>query len=742
MCSRRPVAVAAGRGHDFSPLRGRPGRAYYRGFAAPEDLMKLRNALLPLALLAALPTIASARGFDVRDMVALDRVSSPTLSPNGTVLVFAKSEMNPELTKASTGLWLRDLRAGDAAAPKRLTPEGWNVDAPAFSADGQTVYFLSAKSGHQQLYAIAATGGEPRQLTDFAVDVDSFKLSPKGDRIVFSAGVFQDCGSDLTCTQKKIETAGAAKASGKVFDSLFVRHWDTWNDGRRNTLFVAVLPTAEGKPVVGASAISATLAGDIPSKPFGGNDDYTWSPDGRSVVASIRIPRPYGSNGTGGGATGNDEAWSTNFDLYRLDAAGRQAPVNLTAANPAWDAGPVFSANGKTLYYRAMKRPGFEADRFALIALDLASGKTREIAPSWDRSAGEIVLSADGKAIYTSADDLGEHPLFRIDIATGKVVKLVGEGSVHAPVLAGPTLAFARNSLKSGDQIYITDPDAKTLHAITPSAAQALPDVQFGDFEQFSFKGWNGDTVYGYVVKPYNYQPGKKYPVAFLIHGGPQGSFGNGWSTRWNPQTYAGQGYAVVMIDFHGSTGYGQAFTDAISQHWGDRPLEDLQKGWAAAQQQYSFLNGDKACALGASYGGYMTYWIAGNWNQPWKCLVDHDGVFDNRMMGYSTEELWFSEWENGGTPWQNPAGYEKFNPVLHVDNWRVPILVIHSQQDFRIPVEQGLAAFTAAQRKGIASKLLYFPDENHWVLKPQNSILWHDTVNAWLKQYIGDNQP
>ncbi|WP_140723066.1 S9 family peptidase [Pseudomonas sp. Hp2] len=689
--------------------------------------MKLRTALLPLALLAALPVLASARGFEVRDLVALDRVSSPTLSPNGDVLVFAKRQMNPELTKASTSLWVRDLRTRDLAPPKQLTPDGWNVNSPAFSADGQTVYFLSAQSGSQQLYAVSSTGGKPRQLTDFAVDVDSFKLSPNGERIVFSAGVFQDCGSDLACTKKKVDESAASKASGKVFDSLFVRHWDAWNDGRRNTLFVADLPAkAKAKPITEATAISAGIPGDAPSKPFGGNDDYAWSPDGTSVVASIRVE-------------GCAEPWSTNFDLYRLDANGRTSPVNLTRTNLAWDAGPVFSADGRSLYYRAMKRPGFEADRFGLMVMDLGSGKTREIAPDWDRSAGEIVLSPDGRSIYTSADDMGEHPLFRIDIASGKVEKLVAGGSVGSPVLAGSTLAFTRNSLKSGDQILVADGDAKGLREITPSAAEKLPDVQFGDFEQFSFKGWNDETVHGYVVKPYNYEPGKKYPVAFLIHGGPQGSFGNGWSYRWNPQTYAGQGYAVVMIDFHGSTGYGQAFTDAISQHWGDRPLEDLQKGWTAAQQQYGFLNGDKACALGASYGGYMTYWIAGNWNQPWKCLVDHDGVFDNRMMGYSTEELWFSEWENGGTPWQNPAGYEKFNPVLHVDKWKVPILVIHGQQDFRIPVEQGLAAFTAAQRKGIESKFLYFPDENHWVLKPQNSILWHDTVNAWLKQHIGD---
>ena len=686
--------------------------------------MKLRHALLPLCLLAALPTLAAARGFDVRDMVSLDRVSAPTLSPDGGVLVFSKRVMDANKTKASNSLWRRDLRTRDMAPPKQISPEDWNVNSPAFSRDGQTLYFLSAKNGSQQLYAMPAEGGTPRQLTDFPVDVDSFKLSPQGDRIVFSAGVFQDCVSDLACSKKKLDALEASKATGKVFDSLFVRHWDTWNDGRRNTLFVAPLPKAEAKAST-ATAISAKIAGDAPSKPFGGSDDFEWAPDGKSVVASIRV-------------AGRQEPWSTNFDLYKLDAAGSKAAVNLTKANPAWDAGPVFSADGKTLYYRAMQRPGFEADRFALMALDLASGKAREIAADWDRSAGEIVLSADGKAIYTSADEMGEHPLFKIDIASGQATKLVGEGSVGSPVLAGETLAFTRNSLKSGDQIFVADSAAQNARAITPSAAEMLPDVQFGDFEQFEFKGWNNDTVHGYVVKPYNYKPGKKYPVAFLIHGGPQGSFGNGWSYRWNPQTYAGQGYAVVMIDFHGSTGYGQAFTDAISQHWGDRPLEDLQKGWASAQQQYKFLNGDKACALGASYGGFMTYWIAGNWNEPWKCLVDHDGVFDNRMMGYSTEELWFSEWENGGTPWDNADKYEKFNPVNHVKNWTKPILVIHGQQDFRIPVEQGLAAFTAAQRKGVESKFLYFPDENHWVLKPQNSILWHDTVNAWLKDHIG----
>ena len=690
----------------------------------------LRNALLPLCLLAALPAMADARGFDVRDMAALDRVSSPTLSPAGQVLVFAQREVDFDTGKSETGLFSRNLLTRDVAPPRRLTPAGWSVNSPVFSPDGGTVYFLSAKGGSQQLYAIPAAGGKPRQLTDFALDVGSYRLSPDGSRIAFSADTFADC-ADFACTSKRLADTKASKASGVVYDQLFVRHWDTWSDGRRSRLFVAELPGSKAKPVATALAISGALDGDIPSKPFGGSEDYAWSPDGRSVVASVRV-------------AGKQEPWSTNFDLYRLSVDGRAAPVNLTADNPAWDAGPVFSADGKTLFYRAMKRPGFEADRYALMAMDLADGSRREIAPEWDRSPSQVVPSADGSTLYVTAQDTGEYPLFRIDVASGDVAKLVGDGTVSSFDIAGDTLALSRNSMQTGDVIYTTTLAADTLRAITPTAAERLPEVQFGAFEQFSFKGAGNATVHGYVVKPWNYREGETYPVAFLIHGGPQGSFGNGWSYRWNPQTYAGQGYAVVMIDFHGSTGYGQAFTDAISGDWGGKPLVDLQRGWAAAQEKYDFLDGDRACALGASYGGYMINWLAGNWfdrqgNAPFKCLVNHDGVFDTRSMGYVTEELWFTEWENGGTPYDNPKAYEKFNPVNHVSKWKVPMLVVQGEKDYRVPVDQGLSTFTALQRRGIESKLLYFPDENHWVLQPHNSVLWHDTVNAWLKQHIGD---
>ena len=693
--------------------------------------MNLRQAVLPVLIALVLPLSpvadAATRGLQPKDLATLDRWSSPVLSPDGRLLVVAKREVDFDGNKAATSLWLENLVARDAAPPVRLTPEGWNVNSPVFSPDGGVVYFLSGKSGSSQLYSIPVDGGTPRQVTDFPVDVGGFQVSPDGQRIAFNAEAFIDCRSDLACTGKRLKAEADSPATGVVYDRMFVRHWDAWNDGRLNRVFVATLP-GDGAAVSTATAIASDVVADIPSRPFGDSSEYTWAPDGQSLVLSART-------------ADRTEPWSTNFDLYRVSADGSGAAENLTAGNPAWDTGAVFG-DANTLYYRAMKRPGFEADRFGLMALDLATGERREIAPGWDRSAGSVVVSEDGETLYVTAQDTGEHPLFAVHVDSGGVTEIIGDGSIGSVSLAGGTLAFTRATLASGAQVFVGGINGAPERAITPSAADMLPEVGFGAFEQFTFNGWNNETVHGYVVKPWNYEEGRKYPVAFLIHGGPQGSFGNGWSYRWNPQTYAGQGYAVVMIDFHGSTGYGQAFTDAISQHWGDRPLEDLQKGWKAALRKYQFLDGGNACALGASYGGYMVNWIAGNWHTPasgaWKCLVNHDGVFDTRMMGFVTEELWFTEWENGGTPWTVPQNYEQFNPSRHVDKWRVPMLVVHGEQDFRIPVSQGLAAFTALQRQGIESKFLYFPDENHWVLKPHNSVLWHDTVNDWLQQHLG----
>ena len=402
--------------------------------------MMLRHAFLPLLMGALLPAAAQAsRPLDVRDMAALDRISSPVLSPDGRLVVFAVRQTDLDANKSRTGLWIENLVARDAAPPLRFTAEGMSVNSPAFSPDGKTVYFLSAKSGSMQLWSQAVSGGDAVQLSNYAMDVGGYKLSPDGKSIALAFEVFNDCDT-LDCSKKRVDEMAARKARGVVFEKVFIRHWDTWADGRRNQVFVASFG-ADGKLAGEPAKLSRGIDGDIPSKPFGDVDEFAWSPDGRSIAFSVRI-------------AGKSEPWSTNFDIFLAPVAGTDAPKNLTAANPAWDAGPVFSADGKTIYYRAMKRPGFEADRFALMSLDLASGASRELDPQWDASADNIKLSADGKRIYTTAQELGQHPLFSFDIASGQATRVAGDGSIAAFDLAGDTLVFVRNSLKSPGDLF------------------------------------------------------------------------------------------------------------------------------------------------------------------------------------------------------------------------------------------------------------------------------------------------
>ncbi len=686
--------------------------------------MTLRLLVIGAALAAATSAHAAPRGMTVEDLANMDRVGSPALSPDAARVVYTVRSTNMEKNRGATQLWMIDLRAA-RPVPQQLTSHDANAADPEWSPSGDAVYFLSSRSGSSQVWRLPAHGGEATRVTDLPLGVDSFRVSPKGDRLAVTLGVFRDC-ADLACSKKRGDEVEKNKATGKVYDQLFVRHWDTWNDGRRNVLYTLPLDAA-GKAGREPVSLSGTLDGDVTSKPFGDRAEYTFSPDGQRVVFAVRV-------------AGKTEAWSTNFDLYEVPAAGGAAPRNLTGDNPAWDTKPQFSPDGKTLAYLAMKRPGFEADRFHLVLQDVASGRKRVLAESWDRSIADYRWRADGKALLANADDVGQHRLFALDAASGKVTALTGQGYVAEFDTRRDTTVIAHATLSGGAQLYKLPANASSEQKPAPLTtlnAARLADVRMGAYEQFSFKGANGDTVYGHVMKPWNAQPGQKYPVAFLVHGGPQGSFGNSWSYRWNPQVYAGAGYATVFIDFHGSTGYGQAFTDSISGDWGGKPLEDLKKGLAAAGEKFPWLDTANACALGASYGGYMMNWIEGKWSDGFKCIVNHDGVFDQRGMAYSTEELWFTEWENGGTYYDNPEGYEKFNPVHHVKNWKTPMLVIQGDLDFRIPTAQALGTFSALQRQGIKSKLLVFPDENHWVLKPANSILWHHTVLGWLDEHL-----
>jgi dipeptidyl aminopeptidase/acylaminoacyl peptidase len=468
---------------------------------------------------------------------------------------------------------------------------------------------------------------------------------------------------------------------------------------------------------------------DCPSKPFGGSEEFDVSPDGRTVVFTAKD-------------AGREEAWSTNFDVYAVPADGSAPPKKITAS-AAWDTQPKFSPDGRKLAYLAMRRAGFEADRYDVVLRDWTTGSERRItlradeSPRGDRSPSEIVWAPDGKEFFCSAAHLGQQALFAVDAASGKARILVGKGTVTSPQRAGNRILYGMHSLLGPTELFTVARTGGEPTRVTRLNDQKVAAARFGTPEQFSFKGAGGDTVHGYVVRPADFDAAKKYPVAFLIHGGPQGSFGNDFHYRWNPQAYAGRGYAVVMIDFHGSTGYGQDFTDAISGDWGGKPLEDLKLGLAFALEEYQFLDGERIGALGASYGGYMINWIAGAWPEGFKCLVCHDGNLDERMAYYDTEELWFPEWEHGGTPWDNPEGYAEHNPVDLAKNWRTPMLVIHGGKDFRVVETQGMSTFTLLQRKGIPSKFLHFPDENHWVLKPANSILWHDTVLDWLDRWL-----
>jgi dipeptidyl aminopeptidase/acylaminoacyl peptidase len=462
---------------------------------------------------------------------------------------------------------------------------------------------------------------------------------------------------------------------------------------------------------------------DCPSKPFGGPEEYTFSPDGKALVFTARD-------------AGREEAWSTNFDLYRVGVDGATAPENLTAANEAWDTQPAFSPDGKTLAYLAMRVPGYESDRLRIVLRSWPDGNARVLTEAWDRSPSGLAWSEDSRTIYANASNLGHRSLFAVDASSGETRTVIAHGNVRAMAEAGGRILFAMAHLRSPVELYSVRPDGSDMRSITRLNAEKLAAARMGRPEQFTFAGWNDETVHGWIVEPADFDPEKSYPVAFLIHGGPQGSFSNGFHYRWNPQAYAGAGYAAVMVDFHGSVGYGQAFTDSIRGDWGGKPLVDLQKGLAAALERYPWMDGDRVCALGASFGGYMVNWIAGNWPERFRCLVNHDGNLDERLAYFDTEELWFPERDHGGTPWDNPEGYEKQNPVNYVKHWKTPMLVVHGARDYRVVDTQGISTFTALQRLGVPSKLVYFPDENHWVLKPHNSIFWHETVLGWLDRW------
>lgn len=677
----------------------------------------MKKLLLASAALAIVAIPATARQLTIEDVTMLSRVSAPVVSADGHWLVWQQRETDIAKNKGRFDLWRLDLTVKGATPEKLVADPAINETSPQFSADGKTVFFQSDQGGEDNVWSVAITGGAATQVTNLKGGLGGFKVAPTGDKLLIWADRLPGAPTSEPAMVKKADDAG----NGRTYDQLFVRHWASWADGTRSQLFV--LPMAGGKATGYGKAIEGALVGDAPSKPFGGGEEVSWSADGKTVYFALR-------------EAGRIEPLSTNLDIFSAPADGSAAPTNLTDANDGMDNLPTVSPDGKYLAWFAMKRPGYEADRQVLMLRDLATGKVTALTDSWDRSVGSIAWGVDSKTIYVTAEDTQENPIWSVSL-TGKVTRLTKEGNVSAVVPTAKGLLFAMNSLTAPDDFYWLA--GKKTTRLTSVNAAKLAGIDMPTVTRFSFTGANNDTVWGYAVKPAGLAADAKIPMAFMVHGGPQGSSNNSWSYRWNPAVFAGAGYALVAIDFHGSTGYGQKFSDDIRNNWGGWPLEDLKKGYDAATSKFSWIDGNNACALGASYGGYMMNWIEGQWPDRFKCIVQHDGVFDARAMAYETEELWFDEWEHGGKAYfQDPAAFEKWNPVNFVDKWKTPQLVITSEGDYRIPYTQGIAAFTALQRREIPSRLVVFPGGSHWVLSPKESRQWYREVLGWLGKWTG----
>ena len=679
-------------------------------------MLKKVAVVCAATLLSITASTAIARPFTAKDLATLDRVSDPHVAPDRQWIAVNWRTTDWEGNKGVNALRLIPRTPG--SPPVVVVAGEKSPTSPRWAADGR-LYFLSGKSGTQQVWR-RERDSRLTQITAFPLDVSGFRLTPDERSLVAIIDARLDCAT-LACSKEADETKAKLKPSGQYFaGGRRARAWDAYDDERYTSLYRVTFGT-DGAPSEAARLTGAWRA-DVVDHVEGDDGDFAITRDGRTIYLAAHDP-----------ALTDQDGLPTA--LWAIPTDGSATPRRMRPGDPLWVARPTLSPDGRTLAYLT-RREADSYSRTALMALDVKSGRLREIAPSGDRQLRRIAWSDDGRTIYASADAVGQGPLITFDVASGVEGRLVTQGTVSAFDARESSVAYVAESLTGPGQLYLREGAGEAI-ALTTIGKELFAAAPLAPAEQFSFAGWSGETVHGYVVKPQGFVTGQKYPVAFLIHGGPHGSFGNAWSYRWNPQVWASMGYAVVMIDFHGSSGYGENFGRSILNHWGDRPLEDLQKGWAHALAQYDWLDGNRACALGGSYGGYMVNWIAGHWSEPWKCLVDHAGIFDSRVMAFSTDIQAFSEVQFNGL--SGPAGdtTARFDPSDAVAKWKVPMLVIHGARDYRVPLDQGIAAHNAARRAGVPTEMLLFPDENHWVLKPQNSVQWYATVEAWMGRWL-----
>ncbi len=650
--------------------------------------------------------------FTFYDMIKMKRLSQLTVSPDGRYLAFVVTSYDLKTNSHTTDLYLLDQTLNSIS---NLTNGHGSSFNPVFSPDGKSLYYLNTQTKKSEIYKYSLQDHSTQKVSNLPVSVYNLKISPDGKYFVFSIAAYVD-ESEPQAIAQRLKEKQQSLSSAMEFTELPIRHWDTWEDHRWNHLYI--MPIEGGQ----VTDIMQGIKGNCPSKPFGGTEEFDISPDGKLIAYTTKL--------------GRDRMWSTNFDVYLYNTKTGKTR-NITSDNKAWDRVAFFSPDGKYLYYLAMQIPKYEADRFRIIRYNLKTGEKENLTEDFEVNPSDLIISPDGKTIYFTGDKEGRIRIFALNTETKQVKEIYSEHTNKSINLAGNKLYFLQESFTSPAEVYSLDLQSNYLQKLTHFNDQILSQVKFGQVEEFWFTDRDGIKVHGWLLKPVDFDPHKKYPLAFYIHGGPQGAWHDGFHYRWNLEIAPSHGYVAVAINFRGSTGYGDAFRLAISGHWGDRPYYDLMDGLAYVLKMYPFIDKNRRGALGASYGGYMINYLMGKAPDQFDAFVCHDGLFDLTSMYYATEELWFPEFETKGTPWQNEKMYKEFSPSTYVTRWQKPLLIIHGGQDFRVPETQGFSAFTAAQRLGIPSKLLYFPDENHFVLQPANSEVWHREVFAWLDKWV-----
>jgi dipeptidyl aminopeptidase/acylaminoacyl peptidase len=750
------------------------------------------KTLLAVSLALAVPAVAQTPSpptkhpFTFEDMMKLKRVGAPVPSPDGKWVVFDCEDVDLAANTKTSHLWIVPASGGESS--RRLNPTPNHEERPRFSPDGKRLIWTSKATDPTQIWMCdfnPETGqlvGKPHQVTSISTGADGAIWSPDGKNIVFVSAVYPDCKDDA-CNKQRDEELKKSKVKAKIFARLFYRHWNAFTEFKRSHLFVI---DANARADVVESAVSSghykdalrtahatardltTGDHDVPPFSLGGQDMYAISPDGQEVAYTSNVDEVEATSTNNeifavpiavesAVSSGQDRASNSNPDALRTAHTTPPQPKKVSTS-PGADTTPLYSPDGKYLAWRSQARSGFEADKWRLLVQDRQSAQIRDATEKFDRSVGSYVWTpdrSDSSILCFSYESSGQAVFGQVVLEMWKegknpvVIPPSGQPNWHVDVhdghmddfAVGPdSLYYTRNFINAPNEIWqkrwSLDPKESEPQQITHMNDALLSQIDMQPLESFTIKGANDEEVQGFMIKPPGFDPKKKYPLKFLLHGGPQGAWGNEWTYRWNAELFAATGnYVVVMINFHGSTGYGQKFTDSISGDWGGKPYVDLMKGLDYVEKTYPFIDKNREAALGASYGGYMANWLLGHTNR-FKCIVSHDGMFNAESAYGSTEELWFPNWEFGGPPWKKRDVYRKWSPHEYAANFKTPTLVVHGQNDYRIDVSQAFDLFATLQVLKVPSKMLYFPDEGHWVLKPQNSQLWYKTVNDWVDQW------